>query len=396
LQLKDLLKRLHNMTEGRRALPRLVALLACCLLLLVGVASAGRAVSARTGVADVTCSNKSKLATWSDHRLAMLTIAVPVAETAVWQVTNEVQAGAGGVLLFGSKAPANLGAKLASLAAQSPHQLGILVMTDEEGGGVQRMANLVGSLPWPAWMGKHWTTTQIRTHVAAVASKMAAANVTMDLAPVVDVDGSNVAPGATNPDGWRSFSGRTGVVSRDGVAFMRGLRDSGVIAVLKHFPGLGGSSGNSDNGPAQTLPWSKLKSVAIPPFAKAIAAGAPAVMVANDTVPGLTGRPASLSRQVIVGELQNTLGFHGLVLTDAVSALAIKAAGYTIPQAAVQALRAGADMILFGSVASVGAKTRAIASAIVSAVRGGHLARGRLISAGMAVLAVRNVDLCST
>jgi beta-N-acetylhexosaminidase len=325
----------------------------------------------------------------------MLTVAVPVAETSTRQVEQEVQAGAGGVLLFGASAPTNLGARLAHLSGLAPNHLGILVMTDEEGGGVQRMANLVGSLPWAAWMGKHWTPTQITHHVAQVGAKMSAANVDMDLAPVLDVDGTNVAPGPSNPDGWRSFSGKTRVVREDGVAYMKGLTASGEIAVVKHFPGLGGSSGNSDNGAAHTLPWSTLKRVAIPPFAAAIHAGAPAVMVANDTVPGLTAKPASLSRAVIVGQLERTLGFHGLVLTDAVSAGAILAAGYTVPQAAVQALRAGADMILFGQVPHVAASTWAIASAIVTAVRNGHLARGRLISAAEAVLAVRHVDLCS-
>src|SRR5205809_818374 len=190
--------------------------------------------------------------------------------------------------------PANLGAQLASIKTHVPGQIGLLVMTDEEGGGVQRMANLVGWLPWPAWMGSNWSAAQIQAAVTQVGSKMSADGVNMDLAPVIDVDGTNAAPSGTNPDGWRSFSGNTAVVSKDGIAFMNGLRSAGVIPVLKHFPGLGGSTGNTDNGSAQTLPWTTLQQVAIPPFAAAIAAGAPAVMVSNATVPGLTTLPASL------------------------------------------------------------------------------------------------------
>jgi beta-N-acetylhexosaminidase len=326
----------------------------------------------------------------------MQTIAVPVSEDVPGAALEEVSAGAGGLLLFGSSAPSNVRSQLASLETHVPGRIGLLVMTDEEGGGVQRMANLVGSLPWPASMGANWPAAQIQDAVTRVASQMYANGVNMDLAPVVDVDGTNAAPSATNPDGWRSFAGNTAVVTRDGVAFMNGLRSSNVIPVLKHFPGLGGSTGNTDNGSAQTLPWSTLQQIAIPPFAAAINDGAPAIMVSNATVSGLTTSPASLS-PAVMRELKTTLHFHGLVMTDSLSAGAISAAGFTVPAAAVQALRAGADMVMFGLPATSSAtvsQTFAIRSAIVSAVTQGTLARSRLIAAAAAVLASRHVNLC--
>ncbi|MFI1764521.1 glycoside hydrolase family 3 N-terminal domain-containing protein [Streptomyces sp. NPDC020800] len=341
-----------------------------------------------------TCTNSTKLAGWSNRRLAMMTIAVPVSETSVSDATSEVGAGAGGVLLFGSKAPSDLGSRLTTLKSHVPGHLGLLVMTDEEGGGIQRMANLVGSLPWPAYMGAHWTPAQIQQNVATVAKKMAAAQVNMDLAPVVDVDGRNEAPSHTNPDGWRSFSGNTSVVSKAGVAYMNGLRAGGVIPVVKHFPGLGGSSYNSDFGPARTLPWSTLQKVGIPPFTAAIKAGAPAIMVSNNIVPGLGTNPASLSPTVISSELRGKMGFKGLVLTDSLSAKAISAAGFSVPAAAVQALRSGADMVMFDLRGDVSSQTSSIASAITDAVAGNHLARSRLIDAAGHVLAVRHVNLC--
>ena len=325
----------------------------------------------------------------------MQTIAVPVSELTPGAALQEVSAGAGGLLLFGSSAPSNLGAQLASLETHVPGQIGLLVMTDQEGGGIQRMANLVGSLPWPAWMGWNWSAAQIQAAVNGVGRKMYANGVNMDLAPVVDVDGRNVPPGSTNPDGWRSFSGDTAVVTRDGIAFMNGLQSAKVIPVLKHFPGLGGSSGNTDDGSAQTLPWSTLQRVAIPPFAAAINAGAPAIMVSNAKVPGLTTLPASLS-PAVMAELE-TLQFHGLVMTDSLSAGAISAAGFSMPAAAVQALRAGADMVMFGLPATTSAtvaQTFAIRATIVSAVANGTLPRSRLIAAAGAVLAARHVNLC--
>jgi beta-N-acetylhexosaminidase len=325
----------------------------------------------------------------------MMVIVVPVSESAPSAALQEVSAGAGGLLLFGASAPSNLASQLASLETHVPGHIGLLVMTDEEGGGVQRIANLVGSLPWPAWMGANWSTAQIQAAVTRVARNMYATGVNMDLGPVVDVDGTNAPPSATNPDGWRSFSGNTAVVTRDGLAFMIGLRSGNVIPVLKHFPGLGGSSGNTDNGSAQTLPWSTLQQVGIPPFAAAIKAGAPAIMMSNAKVPGLTTLPASLSPAAMA--VLQTLQFHGLVMTDSLSAGAISTAGFTVPAAAVQALGAGADMVMFGLPATTSAtvsQTFAIRSAIVSAVANGTLARSRLIAAAGAVLAARHVNLC--
>ncbi|MDF3301683.1 glycoside hydrolase family 3 N-terminal domain-containing protein [Streptomyces tropicalis] len=345
--------------------------------------------------AATACTNSTKLAGWSNRRLAMLTVAVPVSETSVSDATSEVSAGAGGVLLFGSKAPSDLGSRLTALKTHVPGRLGLLVMTDEEGGGIQRMANLVGSLPWAAYMGAHWTPAQIRQNVATVAGRMSAAQVNMNLAPVVDVDGTNEAPSRTNPDGWRSFSGSTSVVSKAGVAYMNGMLDGHVTPVVKHFPGLGGSSYNSDFGPARTLPWATLQKVALPPFTAAIKAGAPAIMVSNNVVPGLAGNPASLSPTVIGSELRGKLGFKGLVVTDSLSAKAISAAGFSVPSAAVQALRSGADMVMFDLKGDIGSQTSSIATAITRAVDTGRLSRSRLVDAAGHVLAVRHVNLCS-
>jgi beta-N-acetylhexosaminidase len=356
--------------------------------------SAAGPLSSRTAIA-AACVTPQQLKGWSDTRLAMQTIAVPVEETDLGAVEQEVTDGAGGILLFGTSAPANLGAQVASLEHNFvPGHLGLLVMTDEEGGGVQRMANLVGNLPWAYQMNKWWDAAQIEAAAEGVAKKMAAAHVNMDLAPVVDVDGTNAPPSNSDPDGWRSFSGHTSYVVRDGKAFMAGLMAGGVIPVLKHFPGLGGVSGNTDVEAAHTLPWSTLQQVALPPFVKAIRAGAPAIMVSNATVPGLASYPASLSPAAIGRELVKTLGFKGLILTDSLSAVSISAAGFTVPQAAVQALIAGADTVLFGSNTmssnDILRITNDIATAINQAVASGHLLRSRLIAAATAGLAARH------
>jgi beta-N-acetylhexosaminidase len=181
----------------------------------------------------------------------------------------------------------------------------------------------------------------------------------------------------------------------DGLAFAAGLKQGGVIPVLKHFPGIGSSSGNSDLGPAVDPPWSVVASRDLLPFRAAIRAGVPAVMVSNASVPGLTSLPASLSHAAIAGLLRGQLGFTGLVLTDSLSAGAIRSAGYSVPRAAVAAVAAGADMIIFNSYPSATASlTVATVRALVGAVRNGTIPLARLVDAASHVLAVKHVSLC--
>jgi beta-N-acetylhexosaminidase len=233
---------------------------------------------------------------------------------------------------------------------------------------------------------------------------MVALGVRVDLAPVLDVD-SRPGPSAANADGARSFSGDPQVAGRYGVAFMRGLRDGGALPVVKHFPGLGGAKGNTDIGPVATRPLSKLRQVGLPPFQRAIAANAPAVMVANASVPGLTKRPASLSRVTINGLLRKQLGFHRLVVTDSLSAGAVQAYEPSLSAAAVAAVAAGADLVLFGSTLTtedraqlarspVGESFQDLVDALVAAVHDGTISTQRLNTAVTHVLGAKHVKLC--
>lgn len=392
---------MRRTTPGLLAIAAATAVLASCAL--PGTASAPP--SPTPTVADPTptptptatpaaCTNTSALAAWSLTQLAEQTLVVPVEESDVAAVTTQVAAGAGGVILFGASAPSNLAAGLHALDAAAPNGIAPLVMTDEEGGAVQRMANLAGSLPSARTMGETMSPAQIQSLVTAVASRMRTAGVTMDLAPVLDLD-DGVGPNNRDPDGTRSFSLNPKVASADGIAFVQGLEAGGIVPVVKHFPGLGEASGNTDVAPATTQPWSSLEQSGLLPFEGAIAAGAPAVMIANATVPGLTNLPASISPEVITTVLRGQLGFHGLVITDSLSAGALVDIGYSVPRAVVAAITAGADMVLYTAATSqVGALTSATAAALVAAVDAGTLDRSRLVAAVADILAVKHVDLC--
>jgi beta-N-acetylhexosaminidase len=344
---------------------------------------------------------------WPVARRAAAVIAAPVFDYNMATVAAALSAGVGGLLLLGGASPpASLGSQLGSTISRERPSLPPLVMADQEGGGIQRLTPPVTAIPWPRVMADHMTAGQIEQLATTVGGQMRALGVNVDLAPVLDVDGGN-GPNASDPDGLRSLSSIPSVAARDGVAFWRGLQAGGVIPVVKHFPGLGGASGNTDYGLADTLPIGQLQSGGLAPFRAAIAAGAPAVMVANARVPGLSGLPASLSTEVIGGLLRQQLGFSGLVVTDSLSAGAIAQAGYSVPQAAATAVAAGADMILFGSTLTpaqtamltpdgVRATVSAVVAAIVRATQTGALSPARLTDAVEQVVAADHADLCDS
>jgi beta-N-acetylhexosaminidase len=366
-------------------------LMASCASLKPGPASSPGSSPSPTPSA-TPCSNPLVLSKWPISRLAAQVVAVPVEETDVEAVSAEVSQGVGGVLLFGATAPADLGSELTSLESTAPGGIRPFVMTDEEGGGVQRMANLVGSMPWARQMGSTMTPSQIQGLAESVGKAMLAAGVTMDLAPVLDVDGGD-GPNATDPDGWRSFSDNATTATNDGLAFAAGLEAAGVIPVVKHFPGLGGASGNTDDGPASTLPYSTLVSSGLLPFEAAVSAKLPALMVSNATVPGLSTVPASMSAAVIEGLLIGQLHYRGLILTDSLDALAISDLGLSVAQASVESIAAGADMVLFSS----GQQAQVLASiqsAVVGAVGDGQLSKSELVAAAGKVLSAKEVELC--
>ena len=382
------------MTSPRAA--RVIGAAATALALLAVPATSGAARPA-TSAEQRTCDADVHLKSWSLNRLSAQVVAIPIDASHVAALEAEVRTGYGGILLFGTVAPSTLGATLRRLQATTPQGLGVSVMTDEEGGGVLRLDNLVAKFPWARTMARTMTPAQVTATAKRVGTQLLAAGVNMDLAPVLDVDGRNVEPGASDPDGYRSFGGSVPVVSTDGEAFAAGLVAAGVIPVVKHFPGLGGSTGNTDYGPASTLPWSVLKASALHTFEGAINHGLPAIMVSNARVPGLSTLPASLSAAVMTGALRNWLHFKGLVMTDSLTAGAISAVKLSVQAAAADAIIAGADLVLIGQQQTPSADVAlalSVSHAIVVAVNQGRLARATLAGAVAHDLAVRGFEVC--
>jgi beta-N-acetylhexosaminidase len=213
-----------------------------------------------------------------------------------------------------------------------------LVAVDQEGGDIR----IVPWAPPAASAPQQASSGSVRADAEAAGAALRRLGVTLSLAPVGDVPS---VPGA-------ALAGRAFATDPDGAAqavadAVAGWRAGGVAATAKHFPGLGGATVNTDDAPATIeRTRAQLEATDLPPFAAAIDAGVPLVMVGHARYPALDpGRIASQSRPVIQDLLRERMGFRGVVITDSMEARASLATG-TIDAVSERAVRAGADLLL--------------------------------------------------
>jgi beta-N-acetylhexosaminidase len=247
--------------------------------------------------------------------------------------------GLAGVILFQRNAPAGSTAEVATLAEDLRRVAGrqIIVCVDQEGGRVQRFDG-TGFSKLPAMRD----VVDAGDAGARLGRELAAAGVTLNLAPVADVD--------TNPDNPviadRSFGRDPADVAAKVAAFVKAHQAAGVACCVKHFPGHGDTAADTHTA-AVRLPHdlARLRAVEFPPFAAAIGAGVAAVMTAHVSFDRLDpGIPATLS-QAAMRVLRDELGFAGCVISDDLEMAAI-AEQMPIGDAAVKAVTAGADLLL--------------------------------------------------
>jgi beta-N-acetylhexosaminidase len=193
--------------------------------------------------------------------------------------------------------------------------------------------------------------------------------VTMTLAPVADV------ASAASPLAAQSFGEDPALVARYVRAAVDGYRQARIVSAVGHFPGQGAGSADPDEAVSTVgLSLSDLRARDLRPFAAVIRA-APVVLVSNAVYAAYDGvTPATLLPDVTTGLLRSTLGFRGVAMTDDLEA-ATQASGISIGEAAVQALRAGADLLYVSGPAS---DEEAAYRAVLAAVRSGRVKRPRI------------------
>jgi beta-N-acetylhexosaminidase len=238
-------------------------------------------------------------------------------------------------------------AQLQSLIAQihAVRSPALLIAVDHEGGRVQRFRNGFSALPplrriGQAYDGDHQAGLEMARALGwLMAAELLACGLDFSFAPCVDLD-----YGLSEIIGDRSFHARASVVSTLAVAYMHGMRDAGMAATAKHYPGHGAVVADSH----LALPVDRRELVDmdedLQPYRRLIANGLPAVMVAHVLVPAVDALPASFSQRWITRELRQGLGFAGLVFADDLTMAGAASVG-DLPERAGRALAAGCDVL---------------------------------------------------
>jgi beta-N-acetylhexosaminidase len=281
----------------------------------------------------------------------------------------------GGVIYFtwsrNLAAPAQIAALSNGLQAAALADSGVplQISTDQEGGIVNRIGAPLAVSPGNMAIGATFDPAGAWRAARVSGEELRALGVNMVDAPVVDVN-TNARNSA---DGPRAFGDRTAQVSLFGAAAVGGYRAAGVGAQAKHFPGLGDTTVNTDNGVAVTNETrAQIMATHVPAFRAAIAAGVPSVMAAHIVAPALdpSGAPASLSRPIVTGLLREALHYDGVVVTDALDAAAL--AGIPAERIVLDAVAAGDDQLLMPADPPLAVRS------ILDAVRDGTVSEARI------------------
>ena len=252
----------------------------------------------------------------------------------------------GGIVYFQKniKSQEQLKEMLANTASYSRYPLFLAV--DEEGGEVSRTAEALGleNVGNMAEIGATGDANQAYEALRRVGTYLNDYGFNLNFAPIADVltnsDNKSIAE--------RAFGSDAMLVADMAAASVNGLQETGITACIKHFPGIGSAGEETHNGLVLVdRSLEELQQEELIPFGKAIEAGVSMIMVGHISLPQIVGdnTPASMSSAIIGDLLRAQLGFNGVVITDAMDMEAITQY-YGADEAAVMALKAGADMIL--------------------------------------------------
>jgi len=251
----------------------------------------------------------------------------------------------GSVILFtrNYESPEQLRRLVADIhAIRSPP---LLVAVDQEGGRVQRFRDGFTRLPPAAAIGRRYRADRAAGLALArelgwlMAAELRAVGVDLSFAPCVDLD-----YGVSRVIGDRALHSEASAVAELSVAYLLGMRDAGMAATAKHFPGHGAVAADSHVAlPVDRREWPDLEAD-FAPYRRLIANGLPAVMAAHVVFPAVDERPASLSSRWIRDVLRGELGFQGAVFADDLSMAGAAAFGDIAARGRL-AIEAGCDVL---------------------------------------------------
>ncbi|QTD41335.1 beta-N-acetylhexosaminidase [Sporosarcina sp. Te-1] len=252
----------------------------------------------------------------------------------------------GGLILLGKNVSTteNIVSVLNAAKATNKHnQIPLFLSVDEEGGRVSRLPKGIRKLPTAEKVGKQ-NDRQLNYRTGEyLAELLHAFGYNMNYAPVMDVQSNPANPVI----GDRAYATNARTVADLGIETMNGMKDNGMIPVIKHFPGHGDTSVDSHESlPVVDKGMEELVRTELVPFQQAIDAGADVVMVSHVVYPALDPKwPASMSGRIINDLLRDQMGFQGVVITDDLTMGAITN-DHSVSKAALQSFLAGSDLLL--------------------------------------------------
>jgi beta-N-acetylhexosaminidase len=275
-------------------------------------------------------------------------------------------------------------------AVESGAGIPLLIATDQEGGRVQRIQNGLTLFPPPLFMGAITQAEALQAVGRASAAELASVGINMNLAPVGDL---LVRQDMTNEQSvmyqrtWGDDPARVGWQLGQ---YTQGMAQAGVVGVVKHYPGHGGSAGDSHTRlPQISLAADAAYDGPLQAFAQAVANQIPAIMVGHlyyDQLEPQANLPASLS-PTMIAILRQEMGFDGVIMTDAMDMGAI-ANQYYLPDAALLAIQAGVDMVVTGPYLPWDIQ-RAMMERLILAVENGDLSEARIDDSVARILSLK-------
>lgn len=274
-----------------------------------------------------------------------------------WVINSIRTQGLGGIILFDKdqlsggrrniNSPSQVRALTAQLKAASPDKR-LIISIDQEGGQVARLnpSNGFPATASEATIGAKNNTAATQAWAQQIVNELKSISANLNFAPVVDlnINPTNPAIGALG----RSFSKSADVVVSCATEEIKVHRAAGIATVLKHFPGFGSATGNTDFGVVNvSKTWHRSE---LEPFQRLIQNGSAQIIMAAHLLNTQLdpSRPASLSHAVVTGLLRGQLGWKGPVVSDDMQAVAITSK-YGRAEAATLAFEAGVDLLVFAN-----------------------------------------------
>ncbi len=348
----------------------------------------GCARSETAELADEEISDESLVQSHAERLISQMTLT-----DKLWQMLylsrsdvakNETAAKkAGGVILFGDDIASASQVKELNESLSEGMDIAPFIGVDEEGGDVSRLGKK-GIIPDAGFMnsiGKTGDVSKAAQVGEMLSRELKALGFNMDFAPVTDT----LSNPANKEIGRRAFSSDPVLTGEMAAAEIKALQEGGLSACAKHFPGHGSTSANSHEGTSvSALTRDELEAGDMKAFEAAVEADVDFIMVSHMSLPKINGGniPSSLSETVVSNMLKKELNYGGIVITDALNMGAVSK-NYTSGEAAVMAVKAGADMLLMPD------DTSEALAALKEAVESGSISEERIDESVMRILKIK-------